>query len=278
MRIDAHQHLWQLARGDYLWLTPAAGALYRDFAPEDILPTLEAAGIGASVLIQAAATEAETRFLLELTRRHRQFAAVVGWVDFESPEAPARMRALLRESAGKLKGLRPMVQDIEDSRWLARPSLDPAFEALIECDLSFDALVRPAQLPALLHRLSRYPALRAVLDHGGKPDVSGGALAQWAAEVRALAGLPSLHCKLSGLLTEAAPGALAAELDFVVATLFGAFGPGRILWGSDWPVVTQRASYPAWLDMAIELVRRHAPGHEHDVFARNAARFYRLAE
>lgn len=276
MRVDAHQHFWRLARGDYGWLTPAAGALYRDFEPEDLLTELAACGVGATVLVQAAPTEAETLFLLELARRHPVIAAVVGWVDFESPDAPARIRTLAREAAGGLKGLRPMVQDIEDSGWLARASLDRTFQALLEHDLAFDALVKPTHLPVLTQRLHRHPGLRAVVDHGGKPDVSRAAASDWAAHIEALARTTAACCKLSGLLTEAAAG--AAELDFVVGTLFRHFGPGRIFWGSDWPVVTLRASYRQWLEMALELVRRHAPGHEDAVFAHNAARFYRLAD
>lgn len=278
MRVDAHQHFWRLGRGDYGWLTPAAGALYRDFEPEDLSMELAACGIGATVLVQAAPTEEETRFLLELARRHRVIGAVVGWVDFASPDAPQRIRSLLRAAGGRLKGLRPMVQDIEDTGWLARLCLDRTFEALVEHDLAFDALVKPIHLPVLTGRLRKHPGLRAVLDHGGKPDVSRAAASDWAADIEALARTTTACCKLSGLLTEAPPAAGAAELDFVVGTLFRHFGPGRIFWGSDWPVVTLRASYRRWLEMALELVQRHAPGHEDAVFALNATRFYRLAD
>lgn len=276
IRIDAHQHFWRLRRDDYGWLTPAAGTLYRDFEPEDLLPELETAGVRASVLIQAAPTEGETRFLLELAQRHPVIAGVVGWVDFEAPDAPARIRALAREGREKLKGLRPMIQDLEDPEWLGRTALDDAFETLIECDLAFDALVKPHHLPLLIRRLQKHPGLRAVLDHAGKPDVTHAPESEWGGHIALLARTTSACCKLSGLLTEAPPGADAADLDFVVATLFEHFGPERILWGSDWPVVTLRASYRRWLDIARELVQRHACEHENAVFARNAMRFYRL--
>lgn len=276
IRIDSHQHFWRLQRGDYGWLTPAAGALYRDFEPEDLLPELEAAGVRASVLIQAAPTEAETRFLLELAHRHPVIAGVVGWVDFEAPDAPARIRALAREGGGKLKGLRPMVQDLEDPEWLGRTALDDAFGALIDCDLAFDALVKPHHLPLLVRRLHKHPALRAVLDHAGKPDVAHAAASEWSRHIALLARTTSAYCKLSGLLAEAPPGATAIDLDFVAATLFEHFGPDRILWGSDWPVVTARTSYRRWLDIARELVQRHAREHEEAVFAHNAMGFYRL--
>lgn len=276
IRIDAHQHFWRLQRGDYGWLTSAPGILYRDFEPEHLLPELSDAGVGATVLIQAAPTEAETRFLLELAHRYPAIAGVVGWVDLEAPDAPARIRSLAGEGRGKLKGVRPMVQDFEDPGWLGRAALDRAFETLIECDLTFDALVKPQHLPVLIRRLQKHPALRAVLDHAGKPDVAHAATSNWAEHIAQLARTTSACCKLSGLLTEAPPHANAGDLGFVATTLFEHFGPERILWGSDWPVVIVRASYRHWLDIARELVQRHAREHEDAVFAGNASRFYRL--
>jgi L-fuconolactonase len=276
IRIDAHQHFWRLQRGDYGWLTPEAGVLYRDFEPADLLPELAGAGIAATVLIQAAPTEAETRFLLELAHRHPVIAGVVGWTDFEAPDAPERIRALVRDGRGKLKGLRPMVQDLEDPQWLTRPGLDGAFQALIDCDLTFDALVKPRNMPALIRRLQMHPALRSVLDHGGKPQSSRATRSDWAKHIAQLARSTPACCKLSGLLTEAPSEVSPAELDRVTATLFEHFGPQRIIWGSDWPVVTVCASYRRWLDLSRELVRRHAQEHEYAVFAGNAARLYEL--
>jgi L-fuconolactonase len=276
IRVDAHQHFWRLQRGDYAWLTPAAGTLYRDFEPEDLLPELAVAGIAATVLIQAAPTEAETRFLLELAHRHPVIAGVVGWVDFAAPDASARIRSLARDGRGKLKGLRPMIQDLEDPDWLSLTALDRAFEALIDYDLTFDALVKPHHLPVLIRRLQKHPALRAVLDHAGKPDVAHAAASDWAGHIALLARTTSACCKLSGLMTEAPPDATAFDFDFVAATIFEHFGPERVLWGSDWPVVTLRASYRRWLEVAREVVERHAHEHEEAVFGGNAMRFYRL--
>jgi L-fuconolactonase len=274
--VDAHQHFWRLARGDYGWLTPAQGALFRDFEPADLTVDLAACRVGATVLVQAAPTEAETRFLLELAARHASIAGVVGWVDFEADGIRNHMLALVQQGAGKLKGFRPMVQDLVDPGWLRRPQLDAAFETLVEQDLSFDALVRPRHLDALLERLRKHPRLRAVLDHAGKPDLASGTFEPWAAQIQQLARSTSVHCKLSGLLNEAASGAGVAELDACVAHIFACFGSARVMWGSDWPVVTARTSYPDWFAMARELVRRHAPGSEQAVFAGNAIGFYRL--
>ncbi|KAF1711573.1 amidohydrolase family protein [Pseudoxanthomonas sacheonensis] len=276
MLVDSHLHFWRLSRGDYLWLTPEFSALYRDFSPNDINATLGACGVGSVVVVQAAATEAETHYLLELAREHPFIAGVVGWTDFEAEDAPQRVAALCRAAQGRLKGLRPMVQDIPDERWLSRSALDPAFDTLIANDLSFDALVAPKHLPALAERLDRHPQLRAVLDHAGKPDIAGGGFDDWARQIVRLAGQGNLSCKLSGLLSEAGPSASAADIEPYVAHLFASFGPERIMWGSDWPVLTATAGYTHWFDMAKALVGRLAAGHLEDVFANNAQRFYRL--
>jgi L-fuconolactonase len=275
-RVDAHQHYWSLQRGDYGWLTPREAVLYRDFSPEDLADQLKGGQVRATVLVQAAATEAETRFLIDLARRHSSIAGVVGWVDFESRDVADRIRRLVQEGGGKLKGLRPMIQDIDDPHWLDRSSLDAAFDAMLEFGLAFDALVTPRHLQVLERRLKRHPALRAVLDHAGKPDIAGGAFEPWARQIEELARASSLHCKLSGLLTQASPGSGTAELDAFAAHIFTCFGADRVMWGSDWPIVTLRAPYREWLDMALALVRRHAPGHEEAVFSRNAIHFYRL--
>jgi L-fuconolactonase len=276
IRVDAHQHYWSLRRGDYAWLKPSEVKLFRDFTPEDLSDQLAECAVRATVVVQSAATEAETHYLFDLANSHPSIAGVVGWVDFEASDVADRVRRLIREGGGKLKGLRPMVQDISDPSWLERSSLDAAFGAMLEHDLAFDALVTPSHLQVLERRLRRHPALRAVLDHAGKPDIAGGAFEPWARQVEQLAGSTAMYCKLSGLLTQADLGAGIAELDAFVERIFHCFGADRVMWGSDWPVVTTRAPYGEWLDTALALVKRHAPGHEQDVFAKNAVRFYRL--
>ncbi|MGL6798772.1 amidohydrolase family protein, partial [Xanthomonas hortorum] len=174
------------------------------------------------------------------------------------------------------KGLRPMVQDIADVQWLAQPDLDAAFDALIAHDLAFDALIRSVHVPALQTRLKRHPDLRVVVDHGGKPQIAAGEFVAWAAGMAALAQHPTVHCKLSGLLTEAARGAGVEALEPYVGHLFARFGAQRLLWGSDWPVLTQRADYTHWFEIAQHLVAKHADGHAAAVFGDNARTFYRL--
>jgi L-fuconolactonase len=277
MIVDAHQHFWRPDRGDYGWLRPADGILYRDYLPQDLAPLIGAHRVQATVLVQAAPTEAETRYLLDLAAQTDFVAGVVGWVDMEAPGAPGRIADLVAYGRGKLKGLRPMVQDIADLRWLLKPVLDPAFEAMIDHGLVFDALVSPRHLQPLQARLLRHPKLRAVLDHAGKPDIAGKVFPSWAEDVAKLAReLPLLHCKLSGLLTQAGESAGVDELEPYVAHLFEHFGPKRLMWGSDWPVLNLRSEYRHWLELAQTLVRRHAPGHEQEVFGATAIGFYAL--
>lgn len=276
MMVDAHQHYWQPARGDYGWLAQAPAELRCSFLPEDLRPQRLAAGVRFAVLVQAAPTVEETRYLFALARQDPAVIGVVGWVDMASDDACTHIEALLRESDGLLCGIRPMAQDIADPAWLTRPELDRAFGCLQASGLAFDALVTPAQLPALHRRLRRQHHLRAVIDHGGKPPLGGGDLGQWNYWMSELAGLPELHCKLSGLLTLLDAGTGEAAIEPCVQALFERFGADRMLWGSDWPVLTTHAGYDHWLQLAQRLVDRFAPGRQDEVFGANAIRFYGL--
>jgi L-fuconolactonase len=169
-----------------------------------------------------------------------------------------------------------MIQDIPDPRWIARPSLDAAFEALVAHELVFDALVRPVHLEALRERLLRHPRLRAVLDHAGKPDIARGALEPWAAALERLAGDTAICCKLSGVLSEAGTRRSAADLTPWVAQVFSSFGAERMLWGSDWPVLNSAGSYAGWLGLARELIERCASGCADQVLSGTARRLYHL--
>jgi L-fuconolactonase len=271
-RIDSHQHVWRPERGDYGWLTPDLGPLYRDFAPADLAPLLAAAGMDATILVQAAPTEAETRFLLDTGATTPFVAGVVGWADFEAPDAPARIAALAADPL--LVGLRPMAQDIPDPAWLARPDLAPAFAAMDRHGLVFDALVKPPQIPALLALLERESGLPVVLDHGAKPDLTGGDLAAWRDGIAKIAARPNTVCKLSGLVTEAAEDWTLETLRPAFDHLLACFGPGRLLFGSDWPVVTLRASYADWLATAERLTESLSAGEKAAIFGGNAARIY----
>jgi L-fuconolactonase len=276
MIIDAHQHFWDLSRPDYDWLTPDQGKLYRNYLPEDLAPTLSAQGVGATVLVQAAPSEAETRYLFRLAQAHPFISGIVGWADFQSAGARGRISAMIADSRGKLKGLRPMIQDIPDPNWLSGSSLDEAFEAMVEHDLVFDVLIRPAQIDEVRARLIRHPNLRAVLDHAGKPAIANGSFDTWARDLERFARDTTAYCKLSGLLTEAGIGASAQDLAPYVAHIFHCFGAQRVLWGSDWPVLNLVCDYEHWLALSRGFVNSFAARYEKDVFGGTATRLYQL--
>jgi len=274
MQIDAHQHFWRLSRGDYGWLTPELRPIYRDFTPGDLRPLTAAAGVERTVLVQAAPTEAETGFLLELAENEPFVAGVVGWIDFEAPDAALRIAALAARP--KLIGLRPMMQDIADDRWMLRAALSPALHAMTEEGLAFDALVLPRHLPILREFARRYPGLDIVIDHAAKPDIAAGALDDWARDIGAIAGETRLVCKLSGLITEAGPGWSAEQLRPYVEVLLEAFGADRLMWGSDWPVVNLAGSYASWRTASETLLASCSNDERAAIFGQTASVFYRL--
>lgn len=275
-RIDAHQHFWSLARGDYGWLTPELRELYHDFLPKDLAPMLAAQKIEATVLVQAAPTIAETRFMLSLADDHSFIKGVVGWVDFEQVDAPAQIANLTKHPA--LVGLRPMIQDIVDPNWMLRDDLTPAFLALIAQDLTFDALTLPVHLGNLRHLLARHPDMRVVINHGSKPLIRDDIMLPWATEMSALAQDTQAYCKLSGLVTEAnadwSPADLKPYLDHLLTT----FGPERLIWGSDWPVCTLASTYERWIATTDTLLSGLTPDERNAILGGNAARAYNLRD
>lgn len=274
MKIDAHQHFWRVARGDYGWLTPDKGPIYRDFLPDDLAPHLAAATVDGTVLVQAAPTVAETEFMLSLAADTDFVKGVVGWVDFESTDVADQISRL--NAYELLVGLRPMIQDIEPEDWKLQPQLTPAFEALIAHDLTFDALTLPKHLPHLRELLSRHPSMRVVVDHASKPLIRDGLFDAWAHDMAALARESAAFCKLSGLVTEADAEWTVADLRPYVDHILDTFGPERLIWGSDWPVCTLAASYSEWNDAAEKLLSDLTPPQRAAVMGGNAIGAYRL--
>jgi L-fuconolactonase len=275
MRVDAHQHYWSVGRGDYGWLTPALAPLYRDFGPADLEPELRALGITGTVLVQAAPTLAETLYLLDLAARTPSVLGVVGWVDLASDDVHAQLAAL--SAHPKLKGVRPMLQDLPDHRWIARAPIDAGLESLTRLGLRFDALVRSRHLPHLLERMQRQPELPIVIDHAAKPDVRSGEFDAWRERIAPLARLPRVYCKLSGLLTEAPPGCGAGVFAPYVDTVLELFGPQRVMWGSDWPVLNLAARYSEWATLTDRLLQSLDAEERQAVLGGTATRFYGLS-
>lgn len=272
-RIDAHQHFWDPERGDYFWLEPGS-SLHRVFAPKDLKPSLDRHEIDGTVLVQAAPTRDETDYLLTLAEGNPAVLGVVGWVDFEDRlDSAALDRFALHP---KFKGVRPMIQDIADPKWVCHANLNWAFDRIAELKLCFDALVYPEHVPFLLKRLGREHELKVVIDHGAKPMIRDRQFDDWAHDMTRLARETKAFVKLSGLVTEASEDWSAEGLRPYADHLLGTFGPERLIWGSDWPVCLLASSYDRWVDTAEMLTESCTPTQKAAVFGGNAVAFYGL--
>lgn len=275
--IDAHFHSWQLSRSDYGWLTPAMGVIYRDVAVADWQKLAAPLGITGGILVQAAPTVAETLHLLALAEQNPAVLGVVGWVDFTAADGVSQIDKLAK--LPKLKGLRPMLHDLPDPAWIVQPAVQPALAAMEKQGLVFDALIRPAHLPHILTIAQRYPNLSIVIDHGAKPEIALGlevAWQPWADGMAALATLPNVSCKLSGLLTEAGKSPALKLIEPWARYIIKTFHHERIMWGSDWPVLELAADYESWFDCCMILTSQLPRIQNRYIMGINASRIYKL--
>ena len=278
MMIDAHQHYWHPLRGDHDWMPKGDAILDRPYHPADLQPALERLGIDGTVLVQAAATVNETEYMLGIADATASVRGVVGWVDFERREDRATLERLAAHP--KFLGVRPMIQDIADVDWMLRDDVQWGFEAVRELDLAFDALGFPRHLPNFHTILTRHP-MRAVVDHCMKPQIRDAmdgrdAFADWARGMSAIARDTDACCKLSGIVTEAQEGWTVEDLRPFADHVLAEFGPSRVMWGSDWPVVRLRCEYERWHETAHALCGGLTADERAEVFGGTAARFYRL--
>jgi L-fucono-1,5-lactonase len=273
MILDTHQHYWRTDRSDYGWLVPELTALYRNFLPEDLQPILQAEGVGQTIVVQAAATTGETEFLLDLAEQHEFIAGVVGWLDLDCDDFPKSLAAMRQHP--KLVGLRPMIQELDDD-WILRPTVLRNLIHLEEERFPIDLLLLPSQLPFALEAMHSVPDLRAVIDHLAKPPIKYAQLEPWASDLQKLSTFPQMHCKLSGLVTEADPqNWTPADLNPYVQHALQCFGDTRLMFGSDWPVCNLVATYAEVLAALRECL-----GHDFDpvalerIFSTNGRNFY----
>ncbi len=277
MRIDSHQHFWRYRPEAYPWIGEGKGVLKRDYLPEDLAPLLSAQGFDGCVAVQAAHTPDETRFLLELSDSHPFVRAVVGWVDLCSPDVERQLAELARHP--RLKGIRHIAQDEPDDRFLVREDALRGIAALERFGLAYDILVFARQLPATIELARRLPRQRFVLDHIAKPEIAAGRISPWKEQVRELAAAPNVSCKVSGMVTEAAwRGWTAAQLRPYLDVVFEAFGPDRLMIGSDWPVCLLAGDYATVMALVEDYMAGRPTAEREKVLGGNAARFYRIGE
>ena len=272
MIVDAHQHFWDPARGDYGWLRPD-NPIHRVYSAADLRPLMAQASVDATIIVQAAPTPAETDYMLGIARATPWILGVVGWIDLEAADAVAEVRR--RAGDPLFLGVRPMLQDLSDPDWILQAKLAPALDAAASEGLVFDALILSHQIAAISGLAKRHPQLSIVLDHAAKPPFGDkGALARWLPEIEKLATLPNVTCKVSGLLTELGAGGSRDDVARAIGVLFDLFGPQRLWWGSDWPVLTLAGDYQDWFKLARDAIAARDSSAIAGVMGGNALRIY----
>jgi L-fuconolactonase len=274
MTIDSHQHFWIYDEQRDSWITPEMQAIRRNFLPEDLYPVLKANRVDGCVAVQAASSDAETEFLLQLAEANDFILGVVGWVDLKSPDL---YRKLERYSQfEKLKGFRHVVQGAEPG-FLLQPDFIKGVGSLVAFDFTYDILIYQNQLKEAFDFAVRLPNVKFVLDHIAKPLIKEGGMQPWAEDIRRLAELPNVSCKVSGMVTEASwqtweKADFRPYLDVVVE----AFGTDRLMFGSDWPVCLVAAEYEGAKGIVTDYLSMFSDSEAAQVMGKNAVEFYRL--
>lgn len=275
MKIDAHQHFWEFDPVDYPWINDHMRVLKQSFLPDHLAAEQAKSGFVGSVTVQARQTLEETRWLLDLAAANDRILGVVGWVDLRSPDVKSQLARFA--SHQKFCGVRHVVQDEPDDRFMLAPDFLRGIEALAEFQIAYDFLTFPRQLPAAIAVAKKFPEQRFVLDHLSKPDIAKGSRQPWKDHVRELASLPNVYCKVSGMVTEAdwnewRPEQMIPYLDVVS----DAFGPSRLMVGSDWPVCLLAADYASVINIPDRYFSSRSEENQNAIFGKNAARFYNL--
>lgn len=275
MRVDAHQHFWIYDPERYAWIGEGMDVLRGDFLPEDLAHELQACGIDGSVAVQARQDLEETRWLLGLAEEHDFLKAVVGWVDLCSEEVGEQLDELA--SHPKLRGVRHVVQDEPDDDFLLREDFRRGVARLAERSLTYDVLIYPRHLRVATAFVDQFPGQPFVLDHLAKPFIAKTEREPWAGEIRELARRENVSVKVSGMVTEARWGAWHPS-DFApyLEVALEAFGPGRLMFGSDWPVCLLSSAYEPMKAIVDEWAARLSEDERDGLFGGNAARFYGL--
>jgi L-fuconolactonase len=277
MQIDAHQHFWHPGRGDYGWMPKDDPILSRPYGPAELWPQLQAAGVEATVLVQAAPSIAETEYMLGIADATPWVRGVVGWIDFENPGDLAELQRL--SGHPKFKGVRPMIQDLPDDDWMLRDDVQWAFRAICNLGLRFDALGFPRHLGHFLTILKRYPTMQVVVDHCMKPQIrekSAHHFRFWADGMARIADESAAMVKFSALITEADADWTVGDLRPYADHVFDVFGAERVMWGSDWPVCRLRGEYADWRQAALTLTHGLSEVDRALIYGGTAAGFYAL--
>jgi L-fuconolactonase len=274
--LDAHQHFWEVARGDHVWVSPEYPALFGDFGPRELAPLMRENGVTGTVLVQAAETEDETDYLLAIADRTDFILGVVGWLDMLADDFGDRLEHYRRKP--KWVGVRPMLQSHEPSL-IADPRFRGALKIVAQEKVPFDILTFPRHLPAMIEALEATPGVHGIIDHISKPDMTQPLGGEWRASMQTLAAMPNIYCKVSGLPTEAGADWTADRIRPFVEFVAEAFGPKRLVFGSDWPVCRLAATYGQVVELAKDILGRlYGPEDMTAIMETNGKAFYRLPQ
>ena len=275
MKIDTHQHFWKYNDRDYPWIIAGMDKLRGDHLPTDLSPLMEATGIGATVAVQARQSVEESLWLLQLADQHSFIRAVVGWVDLCSEDLNQQIESLAQRP--KFRGVRHVVQDEPDDNFMLRKSFLAGLSRLQQFRLTYDLLLFPRHLPVACEVVKRFPGQRFVLDHIAKPPIRFGKREPWARDLKRLAEFPNVYCKISGLVTEAKWDAWKAQ-DFepYLDIVLNAFGPQRLMIGSDWPVCTLAADYKSVIRLELDYIARLSSDEQTAILETNPVEFYSM--
>ena len=272
--IDSHHHFWEIDRFDYSWM-PEGSPLATDYGPEELKPLMANAGVDYTVIVQAVSSPDEARWLLELAEDNEFIAGVVGWVDLTDPEVGHTLDELQQSKC--FVGVRHIWESEEDPGWIVNSGAINGLKELARRDLAFDFLAKPANLPYIPQVMDQVPDLRAVVDHIAKPLIADHVVEPWLTDLRKVASINGVHCKVSGMITEADhQNWTVDDLRPYVHHVLGMFGSDRLMFGTDWPVCTLAGCYEQVVDTAREILGSLSPAAKADVFGGTAARFYRL--
>jgi len=276
MRIDAHQHFWRYSPIEHTWMSDAMGVLKQDYLPENLYPLLAGLRFDGCIAVQARQSLEETRWLLELADRYDFIMGVVGWLDLRSKDLPSQLERFARHP--KLVGVRHVLQDEPDDTFMLQPEFHRGIAQLQQYDLAYDLLLFPKHLPFASKLVAEFPNQQFILDHIAKPGIADGNISPWSEDISELATYPNIACKLSGMVTEAKwnqwrPSDFLPCLDIV----FKAFGPDRLMVGSDWPVCLLSANYESAMEIVIDYLQQFPADTQAAILGSNCARLYRIA-
>ena len=272
MKLDSHQHFWKYDAAQYGWMKPA-WPIRRDYLPDDLQPLLARCGLDGAIAVQARQSVEESRWLLELADQHPLIKGVVGWVDLRSERVEDELARFAPHP--RFVGVRHVVQDEPDDDFMLRPEFLRGIGKLRQFDLRYDILIFPKQLPAAIELVRRFPDQPFVLDHLAKPFIRDGLLSPWREQIRTLAEFSNVLCKVSGMVTEAHwQNWRAADFRPYLDVVFAAFGPERLMLGSDWPVSLLAATYEESFGLVNDYLEQFPAAVREQVLGGNAVSFY----